>query len=68
MTLAEYFGKWMKVIDRESLEEILNKLSLEYHKKPICPPQNKIFKAFRICPYDDLKVVMLGQDFYNNYK
>lgn len=64
MTLEEYFGRWMRVIDKKSLEEVLNKLGLEYKKKPICPEQNKVFRAFELCPYDELKIVMLGQDFY----
>lgn len=64
MTIEEYFGDWMKVIDRESLNNTLNKLNLEYKRKPICPTADKVFKAFELCPYNDLKVVMLGQDFY----
>lgn len=64
MTLEEYFGEWMRVIDKRSLEEVLNKLGPEYKRKPICPAQSKVFRAFELCPYNDLKVVMLGQDPY----
>lgn len=64
MTLEEYFGRWMRVIDKKSLGEALNKLGPEYQRKPICPVQNKVFRAFELCPYDELKVVMLGQDPY----
>ncbi len=64
MTLEEYFGRWMRVIDKKSLEEALNKLGPEYQRKHICPVQNKVFRAFELCPYDELKVVMLGQDPY----
>lgn len=63
MTLEEYFGRWMRVIDRKELDSILNKLALEYRRKPVCPTQSNVFKAFEVCPYDSLKVVMLGQDF-----
>ena len=62
MTLEEYFGRWMRVIDKEELESVLSKLELEYKRKPICPAQSNVFKAFEVCPYDELKVVMLGQD------
>lgn len=65
MTLEEYFGRWMRVIDKEELESVLSKLELEYKRKPICPAQSNVFKAFEVCPYDELKVVMLGQDFDN---
>ena len=65
MTLEEYFGRWMRVIDRKELESVLNRLALEYRRKPTCPTQSNVFKAFEVCPYDKLKVVMLGQDFGN---
>ena len=64
MTLEEYFGRWMGVIDKRELESILSKLGPEYKRKPICPAQNNVFKAFEVCPYDKLKVVMLSQDPY----
>lgn len=64
MTLEEYFGRWMRVVDKKELGAILNKLGLEYKRRPICPTQSNVFKAFELCPYDELKVVMLGQDPY----
>ena len=64
MTLEEYFGRWMRVIDKRELESILSKLGPEYKRKPICPAQNNVFKAFEVCPYDKLKIVLLGQDPY----
>lgn len=64
MTLEEYFGRWMRVIDKRELESVLSKLGPEYRRKPICPAQSNVFKAFEGCPYDKLKVVMLGQDPY----
>lgn len=64
MTLEEYFGRWMRVIDKRKLESVLSKLGPEYRRKPICPAQSNVFKAFEVCPYDKLKVVMLGQDPY----
>lgn len=64
MTLEEYFGRWMRVIDKRELESVLSKLGPEYKRKPICPVQSDVFKAFEVCPYDKLKVVMLSQDPY----
>lgn len=64
MTLEEYFGRWMRVIDKRELESVLSKLGPEYKRKPICPAQSNVFKAFEVYPYDKLKVVMLGQDPY----
>ena len=64
MKLEEYFGRWMRVIDKKELLTILSKLEVEYKRKPICPMQGDVFKAFKLCPYDNLKAVMLGQDPY----
>lgn len=33
----------------------------------IFPPGSKIFGAFDVCPYDDVKVVIIGQDPYHGY-
>ena len=62
MTIEKYIGRWMRVIDKGELESVLSKLEPEYKRKPICPAQSNVFKAFEVCPYDNLKVVMLGQD------
>ena len=64
MTLDEYFGDWMKVIDRAELNNVMAKVGQEYRRKPLCPAQSNVFRAFEFCPLKDLKVVMLGQDPY----
>lgn len=63
MTVEEYFGDWMSIIDRQELSRVMNILGKEYKVKKICPAQSDVFKSFRLCPLKDLKVVMLGQDF-----
>lgn len=64
MTFNEYLGKWSEVINKRVLDIILSKLELEYKTKLICPMQRDVFKAFKLCSYDRLKVVMVGQDPY----
>lgn len=64
MTLEEYFGGWIKVIDRKELNNVMNKVGLEYKNKLICPNQSDVFKAFELCPFNDCKMVFLGQDPY----
>ena len=64
MTLDEYFGDWMKVIDRTELNNVMAKVGQEYRRKPICPAQPDVFKAFRLCSLESLKIVMLFQDPY----
>ena len=60
MTASEYFGDWCKVIDVKEAEKAIKRLS----KVPVCPAIKDVFKAFRICPYKDLRVVIIGQDPY----
>lgn len=43
MTLDEYFGDWMKVIDRIELNNMIVKIGQEYRRKPICPTQSDVF-------------------------
>ncbi len=64
MTIEEYFGDWLKVLDKKSLIEVTNRVMALAKTKPICPDISNIFKAFEVCPYKDLKIVMLGQDPY----
>lgn len=62
--MDKYFDKWVKVIPKHELKVILEKLDAAYNKQHIYPVKNKVFKAFKLCPYDDLKVVILSQDPY----
>ena len=64
MTLEEYFGDWLKVIDVPELQKVTAQVTRLYHIKPIVPEYENIFKAFRLCSLHDLKVVFLGQDPY----
>lgn len=64
MTIDEYFGDWMKVINRTELNNVMVKVGQEYSRKPLCPAQSDVFKAFELCPLKDLKVVMLGMEPY----
>ena len=37
-------------------------------KETICPNAKDIFKAFKCCPFNDLRLVVIGQDPYNNLR
>jgi uracil-DNA glycosylase len=46
-------------------DDILNKLwTLSQEDKRFTPPLKQVFRAFEECPYDSLKVVIVGQDPY----
>ena len=64
MTKEEYFGDWIKVIDEKLLYSTLHKIYYLYRTESIMPEYKDIFKAFTLCPFENLKVVFLGQDPY----
>lgn len=45
--------------------ELLNKVNSEYRHKTIFPKYNNIFNALKLTPYENVKVVILGQDPYH---
>jgi uracil-DNA glycosylase len=46
--------------------KLQNKVEEAFKQTPdrIFPPKSQIFKAFELCPWEDLRVVILGQDPY----
>ena len=40
----------------------------EYQTKTVYPPAKNIFRAFDLCPFDKVKVVVVGQDPYHGLK
>ncbi len=64
-------NQWDDILEKEFASEKFNKLSTfldtEYSTKTIFPPREDIFKALKLTPYNDVKVVILGQDPYHNH-
>ena len=56
--LVDEFGK-------EYFQKLITFVKKEYASKVIYPPPQFIFRAFDMCPFDDVKVVILGQDPYH---
>lgn len=52
-TQKEYYPKLMQFLEKE------------YMEKTIYPPKEDLFSVFRLCPYDNVKVAVLGQDPYH---
>ena len=61
--------KWDTVLKDEFKKEYFRKLGIfvksEYKTKQVFPPYQNIFDALRFTDYDDVKVVILGQDPYH---
>ena len=51
--------------DKDYFKELIEKIKKEYEEKTIFPKQIEIFNAFRHTSYNDVKVVILGQDPYH---
>ena len=45
--------------------ELVEKLNSEYENEVCYPSKERIFNAFNLCPFDKVKVVILGQDPYH---
>lgn len=60
---------WDKILEDEFKQEyfikLLEKVDEEYNKYKVYPARGKIFSALTNCDYDDVKVVILGQDPYH---
>ena len=52
-------------MNKEYFKEIREYLDIAYRERIVYPPQELLFNAFELCNYDDLKVVILGQDPYH---
>ena len=65
MLIEDYFGHWLQVLDRQEVTRMNNFLSTLYKAKSnVYPAIQNVYRAFRVCPYEDLRVVFLGQDPY----
>lgn len=62
-------NKWDNYLKQEFnkdyFKELLSFVKKEYHEKTIYPKQNEVFNAFRYTDFDNVKVVILGQDPYH---
>ena len=60
---------WDKVLDHEYHEEYFKKIvafiNQAYKEREIFPPKSRILRALSLTDYDDVRVVILGQDPYH---
>jgi uracil-DNA glycosylase len=60
---------WEKVLqpdfDKPYFKELTDFVRSEYATTTIYPPASLIFNAFNLCPFDKVKVVIIGQDPYH---
>jgi len=62
-------NKWDKILEEEYHKEyfvnIVKYINKAYKERPIFPPKNYILRALSLTDYDNVKVVILGQDPYH---
>ena len=62
-------NKWDEILDEEYHKDyfikIVNYINKAYKERTIFPPKNYILRALSLTDYDDVKVVILGQDPYH---
>ncbi|MBX0331736.1 uracil-DNA glycosylase [Pontibacter sp. HSC-14F20] len=60
---------WQKILQDEFekpyFKNLVSFVKDEYTSQKVYPPGNQIFNAFEHCPFDQVKVVILGQDPYH---
>lgn len=61
--------KFKEIAEKEFQQDYYKKLhqfiEQEYQTKTIFPPKHEIFRALNLCDFEDIKVVILGQDPYH---
>lgn len=69
MSAVKIHESWLPVLAEEFEKPYFKKLisfvKEEYASQEVFPPGPQIFHAFEKCPYDQVKVVILGQDPYH---
>lgn len=60
---------WKQILEEEFgkgyFRELIDFVKKEYVEAKVYPAPKNIFRAFELCPFDEVKVVILGQDPYH---
>ncbi|MDR1017226.1 MAG: uracil-DNA glycosylase [Lachnospiraceae bacterium] len=62
----DWKDKLEKEFNKDYFLHLQEQLLLENEEYTIYPPENQIFRAYELCSFADIKVVILGQDPYFN--
>lgn len=62
-------NSWEKIlkkeIEKDYFQLIMDRIHESYQRTNVYPPKDEIFRAFQLVTWEDLKVVILGQDPYH---
>tara|TARA_B100000902_G_scaffold344206_1_gene349442 strand:- start:16138 stop:16815 length:678 start_codon:yes stop_codon:yes gene_type:complete len=72
ISLCSLQDSWKKILENEFHKNYMKKLNemliLEEKKYNIFPNKEKIFNALNKCPFNKVKIVIIGQDPYHGYR
>ena len=70
MSIKEQVGEWHTILDPIFRSGFFRKLTDQHRhhmtNSIVYPKRGKTFRAFQMCPFESLKVVILGQDPYHD--
>lgn len=61
----EWRERMEPLLDPEATRRLSEFVAREYAEQTVYPPKDDLFAAFRLCPPDDARVLILGQDPYH---
>ena len=66
--VQDWYKPLQNILEHKNMTQLMYELFKEYHKKDVIvyPDPKLIFRAFKECSYNNLKVVILGQDPYSD--
>lgn len=69
MTPVKIHNSWLPYIkdefEKDYFKQLVDFVKKEYLTTKIFPEGKNIFRAFELCPFENVKVVILGQDPYH---
>lgn len=66
MLPAEWRNVLRPALQTESFRRLSDFLTKEYAEQKVFPPEQDLFRAFRLTPPDAVRVLILGQDPYHD--
>ena len=70
LTILQQIMTWTEILtpikNTEYFETLWQKVKNEYATTKCFPPKNQIFRAIELTPFDEVEVVIIGQDPYHN--
>src|SRR5574344_648842 len=62
---SSWLDKLQTEFNKPYFDELIQFVKMEYSQGPCYPPGSLIFNAFNLCPFSQVKVVLIGQDPYH---